>query len=411
MSSASDSEYPTGFQPAAAVFVVLFSSSAILLIPPIVAQTRSRNLPIVTLLVALLIASVFRVVNALLWGSDTGTWWSGNLLCDVEVRMFAMIDLVIGGAAICISRDLLYSINTQFRVKASREAQHLRTALHFLMWCIVIPGVRAGLQYVVSPERYEINIIHGCTVVLDDSWPTIALYTTWPCALAAIVVYYQVLLLLSAAKYTPEISRIFGTSHGRLCDAKLKRMFKLVLWIDTLYFFGLVLLSVVTAQLPLLHSYSWTRMHKSDYWDFMVNMSYTPPLWLLLEDVSLGLVTLFIAIRLGLDPETKLVYRQGCRLVRYDIPGKLNDCIRRKSKTKSATPLSPTYWAERSAPSNWRDSNSLRSERPEGARYMSELTTFNSVRVSHPGTSTRTREIELADNESQDRITRFTELA
>lgn len=175
-----------------AIVIPLLSIIVIILdLPPFSWHLKNRNLGAASLIFWIILTNIFTTVNALIWpNADIKTWWHGEILCDIEVKLGMGSHLGICGSLVCIMRSLAQVLNTSNAALSPTRGQRRKQLIIDIMLCFGFPAFEMAIHYVIQPSRYYIFPIGGCTVSFDNSWPSIVIYHIWAPILCFVVVYY-----------------------------------------------------------------------------------------------------------------------------------------------------------------------------------------------------------------------------
>jgi pheromone a factor receptor len=175
--------------------------------PPLIWHARNLNVAAASLILWIIILNLFVFINVLLWPSDAiGTWFSGSILCDIEVKLFIGSRTGQLGALISIMKSLAEVLDTEnVRAVNVGKEEKRKKAIEDIILAWGIPAVLMLCHYVVQPTRYAIFAIDGCTTIVDNSWPAIALVEIWP-----------VLFVLVAGSYAGKCWSIFIFHDAKL---------------------------------------------------------------------------------------------------------------------------------------------------------------------------------------------------
>lgn len=242
------------------IFVALIGW--LILIPPFALQVSAKNLPLAILCLSVMTTNMMRFSNAILWPSaDTSHWWDGRVFCDIQIVLINFIGLAIPGGVVCLFRQLCELLNPEYAILERSKASKMWTEIYEQTLCIGLPILRVGLYYIVANDRYWILGLHGCTPIVDSSWPTIALYLVWPVILLALSLCYAIVAFSKMIKHHLTVRE--HVSHNRSRIKRLSVFCGFLVFIYTPY----TLWSFVkTLPLPL-ESFSWSRVHGDDWWD------------------------------------------------------------------------------------------------------------------------------------------------
>ena len=160
--------------------------------PPFLFHVRARNVAASSLVLWTLLMNLTNLINALLWPTDDiSRWWSGIILCDIEVKLFIGSQLGRLGALICIMQELARVLDTDHMSLGRSKGEERRRMVWELVMCWGTPVLSMLCHYVVQPSRYAIWGISGCEAMIDNSWPSVVLVQVWPVIFALVDIYYS----------------------------------------------------------------------------------------------------------------------------------------------------------------------------------------------------------------------------
>jgi pheromone a factor receptor len=167
---------PDVLYPNAILLPVLAFPAWILCIPPFVWHASQRNVAAASLILWIMLINFCNSINPLLWSHDNITeWWDGNVLCDIEVRLFIGSGVGLASCVAMIMRKLATVMDTRNITIAPSRAQVLREKMLDYLWCWAFPALMMLVYYIVQWCRYFLFGISGCVVVYDSSWPSVVL--------------------------------------------------------------------------------------------------------------------------------------------------------------------------------------------------------------------------------------------
>lgn len=174
---------------AAVPLLVCFTS--IICIPAMILNIKNRNYSVIVLLSWLFLLNLMGMVNALIWRSaDTTTWWSGEGLCDVEVKLFMGSYVAVPGALVCLFRKLAAVLHTNCSTLVPSRTQRRIDCFFMVLFYLLVPLIQMVTSYIVQSQRYAIYELSGCINLLDQSWLSIVLFYIWPVIICVIAMFY-----------------------------------------------------------------------------------------------------------------------------------------------------------------------------------------------------------------------------
>jgi pheromone a factor receptor len=122
-------------------------------------------------------------LDSIIWaGSNPEEWWDGQIYCDISSRIKSEFSIGIPGASIGLCRFLAET--------TLQLSQEVNRGFFDIFFGLILPLLNSALKFTVSPTRYMISGVNGCTGVTDDSWPGIPLYYLWNPVLSIVAAIY-----------------------------------------------------------------------------------------------------------------------------------------------------------------------------------------------------------------------------
>lgn len=281
--------------------------SCLLVIPVLILQIQAKNAALVVVLASSLLYNLLHMINALIWPSATASdLWHGQVLCDVEVKLYFGLDMTITGGIVCLFRQLSIILHPKVYDIQPVQARSKMTIIFNAMFLGILPILRMLLAYMVQPDRYGVMGIYGCTATIDTSWPSYALVLPWPLVVNLIGFVYGAVATWRMHKHYHDMQMLFYESQAPSRRTALKRM----------YIFGAASFFVDTpARIYFsinnwpqdLELYSWSRIHPSD-WAEKIRLLDIDAYFITTQAASIvwGILALII---LGTGPEGKAMYK------------------------------------------------------------------------------------------------------
>ncbi|MCJ1420338.1 a-factor receptor [Xylographa parallela] len=259
-----------GLSPAAVAIPLLSLFTIFLDFPAFVWHIKNRNLPAGSLIFWILVSNLMNLVNALLWPNDNiPTWFSGTILCDIEVKLDLAATLAVVGSVLCITRALARALDTSKPAISATGQQRFRRNLLDCALCFGPPLYIIVIHYVVQPSRYYLFAIAGCTPSVDDSWPSIALLFIWPPVLCLPATYYALLTFHRLRKYRRAFAAILAASTSGLTRSRFLRLFTVAFIVVAIVLPVQSYILYTNATFPQL-PYSWAAIHDPAAWHEIV---------------------------------------------------------------------------------------------------------------------------------------------
>jgi pheromone a factor receptor len=175
-----------------ATMATLSALSLVIIIIPGVWHMQHRNIGGSSLVLWTALLLLMNLTNSLLWSTpDMSTWWSGAILCDLEVKLMAAGYVGQAGALTTIIRGLARVMNVNRVIAVPTKAIRRRIMAVDLALCLGLPLLMMPLHYVVQPTRYLLGGVTGCTLTIDNSLMGQLFFLGFVPLLNLISVYYS----------------------------------------------------------------------------------------------------------------------------------------------------------------------------------------------------------------------------
>ncbi|OCL01461.1 hypothetical protein AOQ84DRAFT_444170 [Glonium stellatum] len=245
--------------PEAVVLSVLGGITVILGIPPFIWHFLQHNVAATSLVFWVTLLNLTNFINPILWPRDNvSDWWKGQILCDIEVRLFVGSTVALPGALACIMRKLAKVMDTKNIVMAPSRAQRIREAVLEILCCFGFPILLMLIYYIVQPIRYFLWGISGCNTAFDNSWPSVVLVMMWSPIVSLVGAYYSGLLIFRLYRYRTEFTHLLR--RHKTTKSRFLRLFIMsfimILIILPLQFY-ILFKNVQLVSAP----YSWSNVH------------------------------------------------------------------------------------------------------------------------------------------------------
>lgn len=160
----------------AVVLAILSFVTMLLILPPMLWHFRSRNIGATALVAWSSILLLFNFINAILWPNDNiNSWYSGNGLCDVEVKIEIASEIGRPASLACILRALAAVLDTDRATLLKTKAQRRRNLIVDLSWVVGFPLLSMLFHYIVQTRRYLLYGISGCVPAAGANLATVFL--------------------------------------------------------------------------------------------------------------------------------------------------------------------------------------------------------------------------------------------
>ncbi|KAK7680873.1 hypothetical protein QCA50_016183 [Cerrena zonata] len=195
-----------------AAFPVGTILAAILVLLPLPAHWRARNVATISLIGWLFFMNVIYAVNSLVWSNNS----LPRLLvwCDITTKLQIGASSAIPACALCICKYL--ELVASGRVVRLMHEDHRRRKFFELIMCLGVPVVLMALHYVVQGHRFDIVEAIGCQPATYYSIPAVFIVWFPPLLLSTITFVYAALALYHFFR-----QRINFTTHLGSCGSSL----------------------------------------------------------------------------------------------------------------------------------------------------------------------------------------------
>jgi pheromone a factor receptor len=294
-------------------------------------------------------------IDSIVWSSnDPDTWWDGKVYCDINSRIKSAFPIGVPGATIGICRFLAAATDPD---PSQRDLKHTQTRRNMLdlFLGVILPIIEMPLKFIVTPKRYIIIGIVGCSGWTDDSWPSILLYYLWSPTLCLIASGYAGITIDFYANIVVFLKNwyIRHKRHKQDWSVGVRGIsrtdfYRLVLTVLSVIFFYLPMsLYVLSLDLNVQFlPYSWSRVH-GPLWKYILmepltNMKAPWTCWI---GIFLA-ITLFFFV--GFTRNAKQFYEHSVELIYDHLPPKFqakslgmqkisDKCKERRSTRKALT--------------------------------------------------------------------------
>ncbi|CCH63105.1 hypothetical protein TBLA_0J01070 [Henningerozyma blattae CBS 6284] len=292
----------------------------ILLIPPLVWHSHSKNIPAIILITWLLIMNLTCIVNAVIWsGDDFMTRWDGKGWCDLVIKLQVGANV---GISCCVT-NVVYNLYEIIRAdKVLLELNSWRRIIKDLSISLITPIMVMGFSYLLQVFRYGITRYNGCQNLLTPTWITTVLYTMWMVIWSIIGAIFAGLVLWNFYQKRKDVGDILHCTNSGLNITRFARLLIFCLLILLVMFPFSIYTFVV--ELHQLHgSYSFEETHtKNIMWDVIYKFDISHPIYNIWLYILMSYLV-FLIFGLGKDAlrmYTKILRRVGlgCILDKYN---------------------------------------------------------------------------------------------
>lgn len=181
----------SGAYPATVLIATFSLLTSILITPPMLWHLRNRNLGATSLILWVLVLTAQMFLNAVIWpNDDTASWFYGNVLCDIEVKIQIASYVGFPASATSVLKALARVMDTERASLGLTKDQRRRGYAVDILWCTGFPALQMLSHYFVQAKRYFIFGISGCAPTAETSWLMDLLLTAPPVIWTIICTYY-----------------------------------------------------------------------------------------------------------------------------------------------------------------------------------------------------------------------------
>lgn len=163
-------------------FTTFTAISSIFLLSPLYFICRKPSSPwsAILLIVWVLILNILSAVESIIWASANTDGWSLCLIyCDISSRLKEEAPVAIPSLAASVLHFLCQGADPEPRSAHLRAGGWKSNTLDLCLG-VGLPIIHAGLKYLVTPWRYTIMGVAGCTGSIDTGLVALFLYSIWP---------------------------------------------------------------------------------------------------------------------------------------------------------------------------------------------------------------------------------------
>ncbi|THH33299.1 hypothetical protein EUX98_g913 [Antrodiella citrinella] len=165
--------------------------AAVLVLVPLPAHWRARNVATVSLVVWLFAMNLIYFIDSLVWADNSAphvvVW------CDIVTKLMIGASSAIPAATLCICKHL-EMVASGRTVRLTHE-DHRRRRIFELLVCWGVPIVLMALHYVVQGHRFDIVEALGCQPAVYYSVPAVFIVWFPPLLLSVLTLIYSSLAL------------------------------------------------------------------------------------------------------------------------------------------------------------------------------------------------------------------------
>ncbi|CCE61352.1 hypothetical protein TPHA_0A02700 [Tetrapisispora phaffii CBS 4417] len=275
----------------------LSTVALILLIPPFIWHSHSKNIPAVILLIWLTLMNIKSIVDSAIWSnSDFATNWDGKIWCDIMTKLQMGANIGIS----CSVTNIVY--NLHYILKADQvllEWDSWKRIVIDLSISLITPICVMGFSYILQVFRYGIARYSGCQNLLTPSWITTVLYTMWMLIWALVGTIYAISLLYIFYKKKKDVKDILHCTNSGLNLARFVRLLIFCLLI-ILVMFPFSIYTFVQDLQNLQKNFDFKSTHSNSSWNIIIRFDPGRPLYNIWLYILMSYLV-FIIFGLGSD--------------------------------------------------------------------------------------------------------------
>lgn len=176
-----------------AVLLAVFSIMLVLLIiPPMWWHFRNRNIGATAVIAWIIAMDLIIFINAIIWPNDdfSHNTYTGEGLCDVEVKIQVASQIAFPASFACVLRALAAVMDTERASLGMTKAEKRRGYIIDALWCIGFPCLQMLFHFIVQPRRYYVWGVSGCLPAVSNTWVTVVLILIPPVLWTLLCAYY-----------------------------------------------------------------------------------------------------------------------------------------------------------------------------------------------------------------------------
>jgi pheromone a factor receptor len=259
---------PSNMAWAVAASIMLPSAllAVLIAVPPLFVHTRARNFACSVVIGGTIILNLQSVINAAIWHSPyMFDAWNGKILCDIEVKLSFGVCQAIGGAIVCIFRQLAIILRTEKVVVMPTLAKRKRPSALELVLCVLLPVYVMIGHYFTQRPRYWVRSTAGCILTIDQNYAAPFLTYLWPSAVSLVGTVYCLISTIRLCHHRRQMSSVFSTTPPAN-KSRFLRIFALATALLAI-FLPLTIFSFAQNVRTPKHVYSWSHVHPADWAD------------------------------------------------------------------------------------------------------------------------------------------------
>jgi len=300
-----------------ALLIALSTIAILLLIPPFIWHTKTKNIPAITLIIWLSAMDIKIFVDAIIWSNeDFTTVYNGHGYCDLMVKLAVGANVGISSSVACIMFNLYRILKADKVLPKLTSAKKICTDLAI---STLSPVLVMALNYIPQVRRYTIFQFSGCQSTLSITWVTIVLYTLWMVVWSLVGVIFAILIIVKFFQKRKDVRDILKCTNSGLNLARFAKL--LIFCIVVILVMFPFSLYVFTDDLSKVSpDFNFKQYHSKVFWNAIIYLPFKAPYYVTWVYLSLS-YAVFIFFGLGsdaIDMYLEILSRIGFgKMIRY----------------------------------------------------------------------------------------------
>ncbi|KAI9057578.1 B mating type pheromone receptor [Trametes sanguinea] len=208
--------------------------AAVLVLIPLPAHWRSRNIATVSIIIWLFVLDVVYGVNTIVWDSNIRkhlfVW------CDITTKLAIGASVALPAATMCVCRNLELVASGRI-ARLTRDDKRRKIAFDLAM-CFGLPALVMALHYIVQGHRFDILEFVGCLPATYYSIPAVFIIWFPPLLLSVLTSVYAALALRHFFRQRLTFAMQLKNSNSALSTGRYLRLVAMsilqIVWQTTL---------------------------------------------------------------------------------------------------------------------------------------------------------------------------------
>ena len=236
---------------------------------------RAKNFASSCLIIGVTILNIQNLINAVIWHSPDSisplVWhsresisgWHGQILCDIEVKLYVGIFQAVDGAIASIFRQIALILHPDRIGVAPSPRQRKISWFIELTLCVFLPIYVMIGHYMISRSRYWLRTSTGCVPTFDSNYVTPFVTFLWPVVSSLVGCAYCLVAIVRLCKHRRQMSAALAGTPG-VTTSRLYRIFGFASALLAIYC-PLSILAFANNERIARHKFSWSFIHPPDW--------------------------------------------------------------------------------------------------------------------------------------------------